>query len=261
MKRNACAIAIIILLTLAFPAESNAFESASRASALKADAAMLKSDYNHFYLNTENLLMLGAGLVASGAIANTRLDREVKDYYQVNIRNNFTNRLSEATKLPGDFYIAIPALLATRLFYPETIAGEWAGRSLRAFFTGGPMGLFLQYSTGASRPREGDSDWRPFSGNNGLSGHAFIGAIPFITAANMTDNPYQKALFYGLSAMPALSRINDDEHYASQALLGWYLAYLSTNAVKKTGFKKDIAFRVIPVTSDGYAMVVVTGLY
>lgn len=260
MKRTACAIATI-LLTIAFPAKANAFESTRLASDLKDDAVMLNSDYNHFYLNTENLLMLGAGIATAGAMANTRLDKEVQGYYHDDIRSDFTDNVSEAAKLPGDFYIAIPALLATRLFYPETTAGEWAGRSLRALFTGGPMGLFLQYSTGASRPREGASDWRPFGGNNGLSGHAFIGAVPLITAANMTDNPFQKALFYGLSAMPALSRINDNEHYASQALLGWYLAYLSTRAAEKTGLKKDTAFRVIPVASDGYAMVVVTGLY
>ncbi len=73
----------------------------------------------------------------------------------------------------------------------------------------------------------------------------------------MTIDPYKKALFYGLSALPALSRINDDEHYASQALLGWYLAYLSTRAPEKTGLNKDAAFHVIPVASGGYAIIAV----
>ncbi len=120
--------------------------------------------------------MLGAGIAASGAMANTRIDGGIQDYYHDDIRGRFTDKVSDATRLPGEIYLTMPTLLAVRLIYPETIAGEWAGRSLRALFTGGPAGLVLQYSTGAGRPREGDSDWSLFNGNNGLSGHAFIGA-------------------------------------------------------------------------------------
>jgi hypothetical protein len=85
--------------------------------------------------------------------------------------------------------------------------------------------------TGGSRPSEGESYWRPFNGDNGVSGHAFLGGVPFLTAARMTDDPYIKGALYFFSALPALSRINDDKHYASQAFLGWYLAWLSVRAV------------------------------
>jgi len=61
--------------------------------------------------------------------------------------------------------------------------------------------------TGASRPSEGDSKWRPLKDSNGLSGHAFIGAVPFITAAKMNDNPYIKTILYGFSVLPGLTRI------------------------------------------------------
>ncbi|HEX3870986.1 MAG TPA: phosphatase PAP2 family protein, partial [Pirellulales bacterium] len=50
----------------------------------------------------------------------------------------------------------------------------------------------------------------------------------------MTERPVLKAAFYGLSIMPALSRINDEAHYPSQAFLGWFMAYAAATAVDNT---------------------------
>jgi PAP2 superfamily len=66
-----------------------------------------------------------------------------------------------------------------------------------------------------------------------VSGHTYFGSVPFITAAKMSENLYQKGILYVLSTFPALSRINDDKHYFSQVALGWYLAYLSCAVVEK----------------------------
>jgi hypothetical protein len=93
--------------------------------------------------------------------------------------------------------------------------------------------LALQYLTGGSRPGESpnQSKWDPGADNNGVSGHSFMGAIPFLSAAKMADNTWLKAGLYAGSALPALSRINDDDHYPSQAFLGWWIAYLAASAV------------------------------
>jgi hypothetical protein len=55
-----------------------------------------------------------------------------------------------------------------------------------------------------------------------------------MTAAQMSDKPCIKGLFYVLSTFPAWSRVNDDSHYLSQVVLCWYLAYLSVRAVSAT---------------------------
>jgi K+ transporter len=87
---------------------------------------------------------------------------------------------------------------------------------------------------GADRPSEGGSSaWMPFHSRHGVSAHAFIGGVPFMTAANMAGNVYVKAALYGMSTLTGLSRINDDQHYLSQAALGWYIAYLSSRVVEK----------------------------
>ena len=93
--------------------------------------------------------------------------------------------------------------------------------------------LGLQLLTGAGRPDETheSSEWQPFQDNNGVSGHSFMGAIPFMSAAKMTDNLWLKGSLYAASTIPGISRINDDRHYFSQVMLGWWLAYLAESAV------------------------------
>ena len=96
--------------------------------------------------------------------------------------------------------------------------------------------LLMQWVVGGSRPGEAHSGshWEPFQDDNGVSGHAFMGAIPFLNAANMTDNRWLRAGCYLGSGMAGLSRINDDSHYTSQAVLGWWMAYLAARSVDNT---------------------------
>ena len=72
-----------------------------------------------------------------------------------------------------------------------------------------------------------------------MSGHAFMGAIPFLSAAKMTEDPYLKATFYVASTLPGLSRITDDDHYPSQVLLGWWIAYLAASAVDEVNISRS----------------------
>ncbi len=113
--------------------------------------------------------------------------------------------------------------------------GNFVARTARGYVTGTPLLLTTQVVLGGNRPAHGQSYWKPFSGeDHTASGHAYVGAVPFITAAQMSDNFWAKSAFYTLSALPAWSRVNDDSHYLSQSILGWYLAYLSVRAVSET---------------------------
>ncbi|MBI1911534.1 MAG: phosphatase PAP2 family protein [Deltaproteobacteria bacterium] len=216
---------------------------------LVSDSALLKEDFKSFYLDAGNLRLLGLNIAGAGLIANSSVDRELQEYYRDNLRSDTTDSLSDVFRAPGEILLTVPVLLGARYLTDEgSKVNLWAGKSLRAMFVGAPAGLLIQYSTGGGRPKEGDSHWRPFKNNNGLSGHSFIGAVPFITAARMEDNKYSSAFFYGVSVLPALSRINDDEHYFSQALLGWSLAYLSVAAIDK----KDLPEIAVVPRADGY---------
>ncbi len=193
-------------------------------------------DIRNYYLDSSNLLRLGIGIAADAVPANTNLDRWVRDKYQGNIRSEGTDDAAKVVKVAGTALVTVPVYIgaygAGYLFRTPTVT-EWSQRSFRATLVGTPALLILQEAIGSDRPEDGNSHWKPFHSSHGVSGHAYIGAVPFITAAEMTETPYGKALFFAMSTLPGLSRINDDAHYFSQAALGWYLAYLGCRVVSK----------------------------
>jgi hypothetical protein len=73
-----------------------------------------------------------------------------------------------------------------------------------------------------------------------------MGAIPLLTAAKMTDNPWLKVAGYGGSLAVAWSRLNDNDHFPSQVAMGWWLAYLATSAVDETD-RCNERWRLVPL--------------
>lgn len=245
---------IIVMVSAAMLCFSNTCmaqeESKNRLLALKDD---IVADYKHFY-SIKELTKLALGVGMSGILANTSADGDFRDWYRDEVRSSGTDDLSDAAEQIGDIVVVAPILIGASLlgeftFTKDTalgsIIGEWGMRSARALLVGSPSMVFLQYALGSSRPSEGDSDWDPFHDNNSVSGHTFIGATPFIAAAQMSDNVYLKSLFYVASALPGASRINDDKHYLSQVILGWWLAYVAAESVEKTEEDKIVITPVV----------------
>ncbi len=243
---------LVLLLSALLPHSCLGAEAGVREKFL-SDVKALEHDYANFYLDTNNLLMLAGGIGTAAVLANTSADREIQEYYRDQIRSDATNNASKILKLPGEVLVTVPILLGAHLFDDGPL-GTWAGRSLRAFFLGGPAAFVLQRVTGAGRPEEGDSHWHPFSDSNGVSGHAFTGAVAFITAAKMEKSLYLKGMFYALSPLAAFSRINDDKHFFSQAALGWLMAYLSASAVEKTQPLSSYTLSALPLGSNGFVV-------
>ena len=204
----------------------------------------VKTDLGNFYLDRENLTRLGIGVAGAAVFANTGIDRYIRNKYQDSLRSHETDEATKIFNISGTalVLVTVPVYVGTYgagLLLKNPTMEEWARKSLRATVVGGPALVFLATATGGDRPTEGNSHWKPFNNFHGVSGHSYIGAVPFITAAKMSDNPYQKALLYGLSTFTGLSRINDDKHYFSQVALGWYLAYLSCAVVEKGNDRQE----------------------
>jgi hypothetical protein len=226
------------------------------ATTLEYQVQQVRSDYQHFY-SSKRMHQLGIGLLLAGVAANSEFDESLTDVILDAMGTNLTEDLAELRCL-GDGDYVIPILASAALVSPfidelpgGQRIGEWGQRGARILLVGGPVSLFLQRLTGASRPGENDhdSDWRPFQDNNGLSGHGFVGAVPFLAAAEMTDNRLYKSAFYLGSTLPALSRIADRGHYASQAFLGWYVAFLASKAVNETQWSQR-GIEVIPFANE-----------
>ena len=221
----------------------------------------IKADHANYY-SKESLLLLAGGFGVGAIMANTSLDGAIQDHFQTSVYSATSDDWIEtlhAQKELGNGRYTLPvfasAWVAGKLFERVPMAGtagEWGERSIRAVLVGTPPMLAMQYVTGASRPGETSSNsmWKPFQDNNGVSGHSFMGAIPFLAAAKMTDKPLLKLAFYAGSTLAPLSRINDNHHYPSQALLGWWMAWIATNAVDVTQHP-DRNWRVFPMAYPG----------
>ncbi len=186
-------------------------------------------------------------LAPAAAFANSDWDADVGNWYQQHIRSNDTNRAADFFRPLGNGYYTIPVYVSAKLLgeyfddWPGMgLLGEFGDRTTRALLVGAPPLLAVQYLAGGGRPSsiEDQSYWRPFHSSHGASGHAFMGAVPFLTLAGMTDDPLAKCFFYACSPWTGISRINDNYHYASQVWLGWWLAYLACDAVNKTEKEK-----------------------
>jgi membrane-associated phospholipid phosphatase len=216
----------------------------------------VRADHANYY-TTESFGLLALGMGLASITANTTLDATLHDGYQQNAHSETIH----CFKVLGDGYAFLPAFAVAAVagsWFDDGPVGhgvnEWGNRSLRTVLVGAPPTLAMQWITGGSRPGEIDdaSHWRPFEDDNGVSGHAFMGAVPFLSAAKMTDDPLWKAAFYAGSTLAGLSRVNDNRHYPSQAMLGWWMAYVAATAVDRTEQREEsLTIFPVPVENGG----------
>lgn len=211
----------------------------------------IKNDYDEFY-SSDRFMRMGLVFAGGAVLAHTDADQDFQNEFQNDIRSGSTDDFSEIVKSFGEGKYLIPLSLISAGIdsylndgQQRTGLGKWGEITARSYFVAAPALLATQRLTGASRPSEPSyqSDWESFNDSNGVSGHAFIGAVPFITIAYMNqDNAFIKFAAYFASTFTALSRINDDQHYLSQAILGWYLGWESVDAVHsvESGIKQII---------------------
>ena len=213
-------------------------------------------DYRNFY-SCESLTCLTAAFGAGALMANTGFDTTMQNAWQQGVKPTDVGTFFSDCKVLGEGKYALPIFGAAALTgvvlegQPAgDIVGEWGSRSLRIFVVGAPPLYVLQMATGASRPGESSdgSKWHFWNDNNGVSGHAFVGAVPFLAAAEMVENPLAKGTLYVCSTFVGFSRMTDNAHYPSQIFLGWYLAWASSMAVSRTETHfAGMEVRVVPL--------------
>lgn len=217
-------------------------------------------DYRNFY-DCESLVCTTAAFGAGALMANTGFDQTLQTAWQEHVTPTDVGTFFSGCKDIGEGRYSIPifgAAAVAGMFMEGRPVGDaiggWGSRSLRIIAVGAPPLYVLQMATGASRPGEGTagSKWVLFNDNNGVSGHSFMGAVPFLAAATMVEDPIAKGSLYVCSTFVGFSRMTDDAHYPSQAFLGWYLAFASAMAVEDTELHfANMQVRVMPIPLYG----------
>ena len=204
----------------------------------------IRADFRQHY-SAQPLLNVAAGFTVAGVLANSDADREIQRVFRNKLQGEAGDSMAELFTDVGDLaqpVFSVPIYLAATWLGDEDAAvSRWGSNSLRASLIGTPQLVALAYVSGGQRPEEGEPGWNPFDDYNGVSGHAFYGAVPIITAAQMTERRWLRLTLYAASVMPGLARIYDDKHYASQAFMGWWLAYVATKTVENTNVGRGSA--------------------
>lgn len=262
---------IVALFIFAFTSASHSAEDAPVASSSSSITGIIGGDYSTFYAG-DRLARMGIVIGAGAIMANTNIDMNIRNWYQDNVRSDRTNSWSSAeestaafrAKLFGEGKYMVPvALLAASVNYidTDTAVGNWGANASRAYIVGLPAVWAMQFATGAARPSHNapsGSAWRPFNNDgyaHGVSGHSFVGAVPFLTIAYMNpDNGWVKYPAYLASMAAGWSRVNDDVHFPSQVILGWYMGWEAVDAVFDHNEKRN-GVKIAPMAVyDGFGL-------
>lgn len=248
---------------LALLASGCATPPESRPSPFARFGRAVVEDHRYAY-QREQVSQLIVPLGVAGTLANTNADRSLRDRWQDNRRNDFTNDVGRLFRYVGDAgqnRVSIPlyglGMLAGGYSgepAQDSPLAVWASHSLRANILGGIQAGILAHALGSPRPPEGESDWNPGEDDNGVSGHAFYGAVPLLTAGHMTNSDGWRYTLYTLSTLPALSRINNDKHYTSQVVMGWSIAWLSTTLIADRTQDSRWQVQLLPTPSGARLM-------
>ena len=221
----------------------------------------LYRDFCNFHAK-RSLTILGLSLGLHAVLANTELDQQFRDSLQRRVANNHDD--FQIGRTLGDVWTAVPAVIAIwsmgeclaqeqyqRNRYFGSKLQSWGVQTSRALGVGATVTGVLQVAIGSSRPDEPNgSKWHPFADNNGVSGHALVGAVPFLVAAHRCDNRAMKAVWIAASMISGYSRLHHDAHYLSQVLLGWSIAYLAVEATELTN-AECTQYRIVPFGREG----------
>ncbi len=208
----------------------------------------IRCDFANYY-SWPTAIEMAAGFGVGAVLANTDLDSKFTDWYQTRVRSKDSTYAANYIRPFGEGQYTIPVAVSLALLNDTgwlddsptwSTVGQWGDRVARAYLVGGPPMLAMQYITGGSRPDFADahSSWRPFSASNGVSGDAFMSSCMFISAADMSDQLAWKGFFYACSFIVPWERVNNNDHYLSQAALGWWMGYVACQAVNNTELSK-----------------------
>ncbi len=182
-----------------------------------------------------NFLKLAGATAGAAALSYSGVDELFDEWHRGNVRGDASDAVAHFAKEYGENYIAFSALAYGLADWalPGTAIGRWGRQCFTATGCGLPVLWTWQRVLGGSRPSD-EKEWgpryRPFTDENSVSGHTFLGAIPFLVAAKELGHPVGAWTLRALSPMTGWSRINDERHYLSQVLLGYGLAWESVQA-------------------------------
>lgn len=195
-----------------------------------------------------------ASLVAGVTGVFFMLDDEIKSELQ-DSRSSTTDDLSDFFEPFGNGTYSFPALVGFYLYgrFGENEKMErTALLAAESFLVTGLFTTVLKVSTGRHRPSK-DNNSSTYDGPNTSnksfpSGHTSTAfAIATVVANEYEEVPLVAPISYGIATLTGLSRINDNQHWASDVFLGATLGYFTSKTILRLhSNKKGRHFTIYP---------------
>lgn len=203
---------------------------------------------------------LTASFVVAASVGLYAYDQDIKDWFQ-DKRNSTTNDLAKVFTPIGNPLLAVPAMGLVYL-YGEHRQSEKAKRigllGVESIVLSGAFTGALKFATHRPRPDTGEryNKWeasRFFSTDN-ISFPSLHTSTAFSMAkvlAAEADNPYVTPVVYALASLVGLARLNDNDHWASDAFVGAAIGYFTAAAVLRY-HQRQLPVAILPsVSRDG----------
>ena len=183
---------------------------------------------------------LTATLVMGTTLCLYVFDEDVRDFVQDN-RSNTSDDIASFMKVFGDYRYILPPLGIFYIYGHHTKnkrALRTALLGLESFVISSAFTLVIKFSGHRHKPNSGDSP-RKWDGS-GLStsnlsfpsGHSQTAfSIATVIASEYNEYRFIPPLAYGAATLCSLSRVNDDEHWASDVFFGSALGYFTAKAI------------------------------
>lgn len=203
---------------------------------------------------------LKVSVVAGVTIGLYAYDKDIQEWAQKS-RNSSTNSVASWVRPFGDGWVVtpIPALGAFYLYghsLEDKKAQTTALLGVESFLVSGAFTEAIKFTTHRHRPNGGNQydkwDGPSFTTSNLSfpsqdSTSAF--AVGTVIASLYHDNPWIPPSAYGIATLTALSRVNDNDHWASDVFFGSAVGFFTAKAILAL-HKKDIKIAVIPVMEN-----------
>lgn len=188
------------------------------------------------------------------------LDGEIQDFAQRN-RTTTTDDIARIAEPFGNGLYLVSEMGIAYLV-GSLIKNEKLRRasllSFESFTITGMLVYGLKYLTGRDRPTQADGryDWdgpntRDISFSSGHTAAAF--AVATTLAEEYRDSVWIPPLAFGIATFTGLSRINDNEHWASDVFLGAVIGYFTAKTIVKLHSEPESSRLIIYPSSNGRA--------
>lgn len=193
-------------------------------------------------------------------------DQKIQHWAQTH-RTERTDKLAAFGKNFGEMKLAVPALGATYLYgrnQQNDKLSNTALYGLESVAISDAVAGMLKMAGHRHRPNTGDSattwDGPSLSKSNQSfpSGHAATAfAVATVFATEYHDKKLIPQLSYGLASLTALSRINDNEHWASDVFVGAAIGYYIAKTVVRLR-EHHVHNDDVPITQPSFNIVTKT---